>query len=316
MENEALQTTSLVKEELTVQDVMAQVNLIQNLMRSAMKVDEHYGVIPGTKKPSLYKAGAEKLGLMFRLAPEFEVVERQDGQHREFRVTCRLRHIPSGKIVGEGVGSCSTMEGKYRYRMGGGELTSVQIPKSYWDCWKEDIGKANAILKKAANDGGVDGDKFGKKKDESGRWMITTFGEKVEHDNPADYYNTILKMAKKRAHVDAMLTATAASDIFTQDVEDLPGMAKPEPAQQHEEVREAPPAGDEDVKESQAIADKISKATKIEGVAKGTLMSIYTEMNTALDSGRISKFSFDTLLKQMQEKKAELKKLKEDRLGE
>jgi hypothetical protein len=28
-------------------------------------------------------------------------------------------------------------------------------------------------------------------------------------------------MAKKRAHVDAMLTATAASDILTQDVEDM-----------------------------------------------------------------------------------------------
>jgi hypothetical protein len=31
-----------------------------------------------------------------------------------------------------------------------------------------------------------------------------------------------MKMAKKRAHVDAILTATAASDIFTQDVEDMP----------------------------------------------------------------------------------------------
>lgn len=44
---------------------------------------------------------------------------------------------------------------------------------------------------------------------------------RVEHDNPADYYNTCLKMAKKRALVDAILTATAASDIFTQDVEDM-----------------------------------------------------------------------------------------------
>ena len=34
-------------------------------------------------------------------------------------------------------------------------------------------------------------------------------------------YNTVLKMAKKRALVDAVLTATAASDIFTQDLEDI-----------------------------------------------------------------------------------------------
>src|SRR6185369_6401125 len=40
--------------------------------------------------------------------------------------------------------------------------------------------------------------------------------------NPADVANTILKMAKKRGLVDAILTVTAASDIFTQDIEDLP----------------------------------------------------------------------------------------------
>ena len=51
--------------------------------------------------------------------------------------------------------------------------------------------------------------------------MIAKGGEKVEHDNPADHYNTVLKMAKKRALVDAVLTATAASDIFTQDLEDI-----------------------------------------------------------------------------------------------
>ncbi len=44
---------------------------------------------------------------------------------------------------------------------------------------------------------------------------------KLENDNPADDYNTVLKMAKKRALVDAVLTATAASDIFTQDLEDI-----------------------------------------------------------------------------------------------
>jgi len=43
---------------------------------------------------------------------------------------------------------------------------------------------------------------------------------RVENTDLADTYNTVLKMAKKRALVDATLTATAASDIFTQDLED------------------------------------------------------------------------------------------------
>ena len=40
-------------------------------------------------------------------------------------------------------------------------------------------------------------------------------------------HNTCEKMAKKRAHVDAILTATAASDIFTQDVEDMTEVITP-----------------------------------------------------------------------------------------
>jgi len=39
--------------------------------------------------------------------------------------------------------------------------------------------------------------------------------------NPWMYQNTILKMAKKRAHVDAVLTGLGASNVFTQDLEDL-----------------------------------------------------------------------------------------------
>ena len=44
--------------------------------------------------------------------------------------------------------------------------------------------------------------------------------EQVEYDNPADYYNTVIKMADKRAIVAAVLYSTAASDTFTQDIED------------------------------------------------------------------------------------------------
>lgn len=40
--------------------------------------------------------------------------------------------------------------------------------------------------------------------------------------DPFSLVNTILKMAKKRALIDAVLSATRASGIFTQDIEDLP----------------------------------------------------------------------------------------------
>ncbi|OOC42171.1 hypothetical protein [Thermosipho sp. 1074] len=41
------------------------------------------------------------------------------------------------------------------------------------------------------------------------------------NENPWRYQNNILKMAKKRAHVDAVLTGVGASNVFTQDIEDM-----------------------------------------------------------------------------------------------
>jgi hypothetical protein len=76
------------------------------------------------------------------------------------------------------------------------------VPSKYWETRDRSL---------------LGGDRFVPKK-KDGKWVIL---ERVEHDNPADYFNTVLKIAKKRAHVDAILTATAASDIFTQDAEDI-----------------------------------------------------------------------------------------------
>ena len=53
---------------LSADDIRAQINLIQEVMRGVMKVNIHFGTIPGTTKPTLYKAGAEKLLSTFRIA--------------------------------------------------------------------------------------------------------------------------------------------------------------------------------------------------------------------------------------------------------
>ncbi len=198
---------------MSIESVVRQVNKVQEIMRQVMKDGEHYGVIPGTQKPSLYKPGAEKLGFTFRLAPEYDVttIDWPSG-HREYQVKCKLRHIPTGTMVGEGVGTCTTMEGKYRFRGGEKEGTDQDVPKEYWNLIKH--GKKSEAIALIGGEG------YGVGKID-GKWQICSIGEKQEHDNPADYYNTCEKMAKKRAHVDAILTATAASDIFTQDVEDM-----------------------------------------------------------------------------------------------
>lgn len=211
---------------MTLMGVKHQVNLIQQIMREEMKDGEHYGTIPGCPKPSLWKAGAEKLCLTFRMAPRLKV-KRLDlpNGHREITVTTEFHHINSEQFLGEGVGSCSTMESKYRYREG-----KRKCPK----CGKE------AIIKGKAEYGGgwicfAKKDGCGAKFLDTDKTITDQKSGKEENPDIADVYNTVLKIAKKRSMVDGILTITAASDIFSQDLEDLPPEmlpqeAKPKPA--------------------------------------------------------------------------------------
>jgi hypothetical protein len=251
---------------MTTAGVKKQVAVVHEILDAVMKKDEHYGTIPGTNKPSLYKPGAEKLSLVFRLRPEYEIRRSDLGNgHREYEVVCTLYHIPTSQSVGQGVGSATTMEGKYRYRTGPVEFTGKQVPKEYWN-------ERDSKL--------LGGKGFIPKKNDDGQWEIAIRGEQIEHDNPADYYNTILKMAKKRAHVDAILTATAASDIFTQDVEDMPEVIpgaekKKEPAK--EPIK--PPQKKSEAKPpevSQSVTVKINDVQSKEGEANGKPYTIYT----------------------------------------
>lgn len=175
---------------LTAADVRAQVNLIQDVMRSVMFDGTHYGKIPGTQSRSLYKPGAEKLMATFRFGSDVEVEDLGEGGETHYRVKYMILS-PDGRLLGVGVGECSSQEDKYAWRR-------PVCPEEF---------EATAENRRRV--------KFGKYQ---GRVEKT----QQIRTNPADVRNTILKMAKKRAMVDAVLTVTAASDIFTQDIEDLP----------------------------------------------------------------------------------------------
>jgi hypothetical protein len=187
MESTALQ----VSEPLTAADLKAQVTRIQEVMKAVMLDGTHYGTIPGCgKKPTLLKPGAEKLMSTFRLAvdPVVEDLSDLDLGISRFRVTARVTAQSSGVFLGAGVGECSSEEQKY--------------------AWREAVCKAE----------------FQETDPSERRWKWKGEEEGVNQvkTHAPDVANTILKMAKKRALVDAILTVTAASDIFTQDLEDLP----------------------------------------------------------------------------------------------
>jgi len=204
-------------QQLEPLQVLEQVSSIQKLMKLAMIKDVHFGTIPGTQKPTLYKDGAEKLSLMFRLAPRYDIqkIEMENG-HREYEISCSLTHILTGNFFGEGVGACSTMESKFRWRNAQrvcpvcGMETIIKGKEQYgggWLCYRKKGGCGEKFL---TDDKRITDQVIGK----------------VENPDIADIYNTVKKMAKKRAFVDAMLTATAASDIFSQDIDDLKANAE------------------------------------------------------------------------------------------
>jgi ribosomal protein L37AE/L43A len=211
----AAQSSALARQadsELSVEDIVAQVRKVQEVMSAVMKENEHYGVIPGTKaKPTLLKPGAEKLCLLFRLDPEYELLERtREGDHLTITARCVLYHAPTGQRRGSGLGSCSSRESKYAYRRGERKCPKCEketIRKSKndegWYCWRK-LDGCGATFK--PGDKAIEGQEVGR----------------VANPDLADTYNTVLKMATKRALVAAVLIVTAASDIFTQDLEDLP----------------------------------------------------------------------------------------------
>lgn len=179
---------------MTVEQLVGQVNLIQKVMSAVMKDNEHFGIIPGCgKKPSLLQPGAQKLLVTFRLAPEYSITEKpMEHGHREYQVLCSLKTIGSGGFVGQGAGSASTMEGKWRFRVAPKKLTDRPVPKAYWDLRQSDPKGAQEA---------IGGKGFSTQKDENGVWMISEgTSEKVEHDNPADYYNCVTPETKVLTH--------------------------------------------------------------------------------------------------------------------
>lgn len=209
---------------ITVAELVTQRNLIKSAMKNAMEDGVHYGKIPGCgDKNTLLLPGAQTLCSLFQIRPEYEISERiLQGDHKTYQVKCRLFTIGSSVPVGEGVGEASTMESKYRFRNAAAEFrdTGEELPKQYWQI-KNTQGpeKAAEWLRS-----GYDGKRVGPKKVDD-VWKVVEFlgsgDAKIENPNLTDTHNTVLKIAKKRAFVDATINTTASSDFFTQDMEDV-----------------------------------------------------------------------------------------------
>lgn len=172
-------------------DMGDKLDLVKTFFKTQMVKDIDFGIIPGTDKPALFKAGAEKLcalyGFSQRVLDKTETRDIATGYYLA-EVTVQLTHAASGIIVADGVGECSSYESKYRYRW----VFESDIPKN--------IDKAGLVSKT------FESKKTGKE--------YTRY--RLENPDLIDQWNTVLKMAKKRALVDATLAATRTSGMFSQ----------------------------------------------------------------------------------------------------
>mgnify|MGYP001603032136 CR=1 FL=1 len=172
------------------------INRFQRIVHSSLVRNLDYGVIPGTQKPTLLKPGAEKIAKLLGLADQCEIVDRQEIWDKPFfryLVRAKLIHLATGVVVSEGLGECNSMESKYRWRW----ISERDLPS--------DIDKSKLVSQ-------------GRHSKSGGKWTVY----RLDNEDIYSQVNTILKMAKKRALVDAALSAGRLSDVFTQDMEDMP----------------------------------------------------------------------------------------------
>lgn len=191
-------------------------DLIIQATSKLMNRDVDFGKIPGCDRDVLLQPGADKLCNLFGIVIEYEVTRRvedwsgaEHGGEPLFFYEVKGKAFRGQFLMGEGVGSCSSREGKYRWRKG--ERTCPvcnheTIRKSRdgggWYCWGK-IGGCGEQFPAGATS--IESQQVGRK----------------PNPDVADQVNTILKMAYKRAKVATAINATSASEFFTQDAEDF-----------------------------------------------------------------------------------------------
>lgn len=169
-----------------ISTTMNKIAQMQAVVQKTLKQGHDFGEVPGTSKPTLLKPGGEKICMLFGLNPEYEFLQTTEDYDKEFfsyNIRCTL--FRNGQPVAQGVGSCNSKEKKYRF------INVDAIPDNY-------IGASESFT-----------DKYGRTK------------YKINNPDICSLVNTILKMAKKRAFIDAVLQVASLSEVFTQDLEDM-----------------------------------------------------------------------------------------------
>ncbi len=178
-----------------VADTVQKIRTLQSTLKNILTENHDYGKIPGCgEKPTLLKPGAEKILMAMGITATYELLEHTENFDKlgffAYTVKCILNK--NGIKITEGLGHANSKEKKWAYEY----VYEKDLPE----------GADKSLLKK---------------KEFNSKTSGTFYKYEVEAD-ACSKANTILKMAKKRAQIDAVLSVASLSEIFTQDFDDIP----------------------------------------------------------------------------------------------
>lgn len=152
--------------EEAIQTIQNNIEMAQRLVMNVLEKDVDYGIHPGTDSLALRDPGASKIINAFNCYPDHKILYSQEtNEIITFQIQANLISRQTDNVVGTGIGSCSTMETKYGFRW-------VESPEDY-----------------------------GYKREELTRRRRGKY--RIPNPEVSDLGNTILKMATKRAEIDA-----------------------------------------------------------------------------------------------------------------
>lgn len=185
----------------TIQETMRTVALLQDMVAHILIKGVDYGRIPGTPQDSLWDPGASQIiGSFNCYCGQRRILKLEDTDEKI--VVCVEVPVISRQTqqeVGSGIGAASTQETKYKYRW-------VDDPRKW--------GFDEATIKKL--------------KTKPGRGDKGEYGTVYRIPNPehSELVNTIIKMASKRAEVDAAEGLPGVGSVLRQMFQGQPFKAE------------------------------------------------------------------------------------------
>ena len=175
----------------TIRETTQSIGLLQGMVKDVLIRGIDYGRIPGTPQDSLWDPGASQIiGSFNCYCGQRRILKLEDSDERivvcvEVPVVSRATQ----QEVGSGIGAASTLETKYKYRW-------VANPKQ----WGYDAAAAKTFKTKPGRDD--DGN--------------STTLYRIPNPEHSELLNTIVKMASKRAEVDAAESLPGVASVLRQ----------------------------------------------------------------------------------------------------